>query len=176
MLPYGEKCWADALNKEYYRKGTERCKGVTILEWDVSDSWCPNRRFSWSIVLFPIISNSLHRSESMCRKYAKDIMETSTRKIPFRRKGLKHFSFKNFMGGNRESWSAQLLPRAQSWLGRDHVEIDNRYYLIQVFSGHGLLFSILFMWNEKTWKPNMSVLRYCRDDAKYMLFICDNWS
>ena len=64
-----------------------------------------------------IFNRTLCRSESMYRKYTKDIKETSVRKRPLRMKGFKaFFSFVKLCGRKlkKDVLYAQLLPRADS--------------------------------------------------------------
>lgn len=72
----------------------------------------------------------------------------------------------------RGRWTARLIPKLETWIGRRHGEVN--YYLTQMLTGHGHFQAFLF----KIGKVINQKCLYCEspsDTALHTFFECERW-
>lgn len=169
ILLYGAEVWAEAMNKECYRKrlGDVQRKGALRVA-------CAYRTVSEPAVLViaGVIPIALLAQERRAVYLRKAEVGKKTAGDEERRRTLDRWQT-SWEQDTRGRWTARLITQVGPWIERRHGEID--YYLTQLLSGHGYFRSYLYRMGKSA---SMDCL-YCPgvpDDAEHTFFDCDRWT
>lgn len=168
VLLYGAEVWADALNKELYRKRLAQVQRRAALR--VTSAY---RTVSEPAVLVvagivPIALLAQERKRAYIRK-----RQTGEDGPSDERDTTLNVWQRLWEDDGRGRWTARLIPYLRPWVTRRHGEVD--FYLTQFLTGHGYFRSYL----RRMGKMDSEVCLYCAgevDDAHHTFFVCQRWA
>lgn len=169
ILLYGAEVWADAMDKEKYRRRLARVQRVCALR--VASAY---RTVSEPAVLViaGVIPVALLAKERKAVYHRKAEVGKAMASRDERARTLEIWQ----AAWERESrgrWTASLITHVKPWFERKHGEID--FYLTQLLSGHGYFRLYLYRMG-KVASPDCPYCPGMNDDVCHTFFACGRWA
>ena len=168
ILLYGAEVWADALNIAYYRK-----RMIAVQRRGALRIACAYRTVSEPaiLVLARVIPIQLLATERK-RMYERRTEGPRTAIAKEERERTVTAWQEMWTREVRGRWTARLVPDVQTWLQREHGEVN--YFTTQFLSGHGLFYAYLHRIG-KVATPSCLSCDGVADDALHTFFECSQW-
>ncbi|KAJ8980479.1 hypothetical protein NQ317_013232 [Molorchus minor] len=165
IILYGCEIWADALQKEKYRKVVASVQRRGALR--IASAY---RTVSEPAVLViaGVMPIDLRATERKTAYSTKEEVGAKEAKARARIQAMQRWQ-ERWREEHRGRWTARLIPNLERWMARKHGEVN--YYLTQFLTGHGYFCSYL----HKMGKVDDSTCIYEEftvDDAYHTFFEC----
>lgn len=168
-LLYGAEVWAEALNKESYKK--RLCQVQRRAALRVASAYRTVSEPAALVIagVIPIDLLARERRAIYLRKAETD--KTAVRREE-RLCTLGRWR-QRWIEESRGRWTARLVNDLGPWMDREHGEVG--YYLTQLLSGHGYFRSYLYKM-RKTSSPECLYCPGQTDTAEHTFFACQRWA